>query len=373
MRIADEHPPAALRRAGRELLIHWLLTVLPDGRPAEADVAAFAFARHQSRYEDASDLQALVEAALDVTNKPGPLALRRIRELPASRDARLEGWRHQLSHDAARRCSREEHEATLEASLAWLERAEIPYARAYRHRWIAHLAYRDGDYSRAADGFQRASMSEPWRGRAIDDLLRSAAAAMETFAFEEAAHRAHEAQALADEARLPLQTTMATWALRTARYRSEHSLEPEPELLEAAQRLGSAEPLALISFIEATIAFRGGALAMAQPWAQQAAETWAGLGKDWPGRLARSLALAAGALPDPGELDRLRDQAATCPVSGLGVQIAALAGQAHPGPSTPFDAHTMDALSNTVPRAHWSRRLDVISVEEARRCLTPKA
>lgn len=363
--------PAPLRRGGRELLVQWLLTVLPDGRPAELDVAAFAFARHQSRWGDAEDLQALVEVALDVVNKPGPLALRRVQDLPVSADPRIEGWRHQLAHDAARRCPRPDHEATLATSEAWLAVAgDSDHVRAYRHRWRAHLAYRDARYDEAAGGFEQASAIEPWRGRAIDDLLRSAAAAMETFAFDVAAARAAQARDLADDARLPLQTTMATWAWRTARYRAEHALSSAPDLVEAAQRLHSPETIALVCFIEATVANRCGEAVWAQQWAAQAAETWASLGKDWPSRLARSLAIAAGVIPDPGEIDTLREQAGRCPVSGLGIQIAALASRGHPAPREPFPPEVVQALAETVPREHWCRRLDVISVDEARASLS---
>lgn len=362
--------PAALRRAGRELLVQWLLTVLPDGRPAELDVAAFAFARHQSRWGDAIDLQALVEVALDVVNKPGPLALRRVQRLPVSSDQRIEGWRHQLAHDAARRCARDDHEHTLAASEVWLTVAgESPHIQAYRHRWSAHLAYRDARYAEAAEGFRKASAVEPWRGRAIDDLLRSAAAAMETFEFEVAAARAEQAHDLADEARLPLQTTMATWAWRTARYRNQHDMPPIPELIEAAQRLASPESIALVCFIEGTIAYRRDEAVWAQQWAHRAAETWASLGKEWPSRLARSLAIAAGGLPEPGEIDALHAQAADCPVSGLGIQIAALSSRGHPAPSTVLAPEVVRALAETVPAEHWSRRLDVISVDEARATL----
>ncbi len=363
--------PAALRPRGRELLVQWLLTVLPDGRPAELDVAAFAFARHQTRWGDAEDLQGLVEVALDVVNKPGPLASRRVRQLPVSGDRRIEGWRHQLAHDAARRCSREEHEQTLAASEVWLAVADdSPHIQAYRHRWTAHLAYRDARYAEAAEGFEKASAIEPWRGRAIDDLLRSAAAAMETFEFEVAAARAKQAHDLADEARLPMQTTMATWAWRTARYRAEHDLTPIPELIEAAQRLASPESIALMCLIEATIAYRRNEAVWAQQWAERAAETWASLGKDWPSQLARSLAIAAGAIPEPGEVDSLREQAADCPVSGLGIQIAALCGRGHPPPSTRLAPEVVQALAGTVPREHWALRLDIISVDEAQAFLT---
>ena len=183
------------------------------------------------------------------------------------------------------------------------------------------------------------------------------------FRFEEAATEAARAKDLAAGCRQVFYEARAEWILRTTAYRLGQAREADEELIAASAEIGVLELEGLIDFTEACVAWRAGDPARAAELANSARNIWKRLGMQWAELLATSLAGAADPRLDL-DVEAMAARAAECQIPGIGVQILALVAPRWPAEISCPVALAIK-LAEQVPREHWHRCMDVLSVRES--------
>jgi hypothetical protein len=292
-------------------------------------------------------------------------ALEEAEGLAPFEDPELERWRQRARvKAAAARLSPALVSAVLEEVEAWAARSDDPLAELSLTEGQARLRYVEGRFEEAAALDARAAELDPWPTHRIGALLNSGAALLEAFRHREAATRASAARALAIACRHPHLEGRVEWLLRAAMYRLGEAEAPDMELVGAAAHVGVPELEALLCLNEAAVAFRAGEAAVAAELAGSAAEVWRRLDRPSGAVLARCLALASGASAREDEAPALAELAIGCGVPGIGVQALGLLGKAFPEARGAW-REAAAALARGIPREHFARRMDVLSVEEA--------
>ncbi len=233
------------------------------------------------------------------------------------------------------------------------------------------IAYVQGRFHEAAAFHAAAADGEGWVTLRIAQKLNEAMARIEAFEPELARLAAMQAATMAAECRHTHFEGRAEQLLRDATYRTGAELTPDLELLEALADLGTPDTLGPACLTEAAFAYRAGEWSLARDLAGRATETWKRAGREHPVILSRALAVAAGLDLPQDERVTLATQAAHCVVPGIGIQALALLRRGSTDSWLP-DAEVLEALRCQVPASHWSKRMDVLSVDEAEAALASR-
>lgn len=299
----------------------------------------------------------------------GPKALDLLNDLPPFEDIRLETRRQGLRSVACRRCSPEVIKETYDSIDQWIEahkNENIALARYYF--WRGWYCYQRSQFSEAAEMHLSASRLEPWPIGRASALTAAASALMETMQPQHiAVSIAEQALAQVKVCESPFMEARAEWVLRAARYRNFEDLDDDKELLSAVQRVvGAPDVEAQVCLTEAAFAFRKGNSPRAAELAQRAADLWrARMMHSYYG-LAQAFAWAMGGAPSQAEeLASIHQIAKECRFPGIGLQTLAFLRNA--APAEEVDAQDLMArVQDEIPEAHWDRRMDILSVNEAR-------
>ena len=363
---------AALRRSGggtevatlrRSMLALWVEIALVDATSRALDRVLYEIGRAPPGDPELAHLDALVRASL-ASGSGGERALEVANAVAPFDDPALERRRQNVRALASRRCPVAEEEAMLAELSAWARASADPLARASLELWLGRLRYRQGRFVEAAEHYAASAAGERWVTLRANALLSQASSLLEAFALREAAASAREAGALAARCRQPYLEGRAAWILRATAYRLGEATSVDEELVDAVAAVGFIDLEKIVYFNEAAVAWRVGAAGRAMELAERARRTFAGIGDEWGALAVRCLAIAAGADAPHEERQELVTRAEACPVAGLGIQALGLLALGGPSFVRPAQA-VVDRLAGTVPRAHWSSRIDVTSVDEA--------
>jgi hypothetical protein len=309
-------------------------------------------------------LHKLVRAALAALSTGGERALQLVDAVSGFDDAELERQRQEVRVWAARRCEREREQEVVAKACAWADSTGDARIKASAAGWLGLFRYRQGRFDEAALLHDQAASGETWVIRKLAAQLHAASAHMEAFRLLEAGERARAARALADECRQPFYEARAEWILRTVAYRLDRAPSVDRELVEIVARVGVIELEALVSSTEAAVAWRAGEHELAVSLAMRAHGIWKRLGMRASSSLARALAIAAGDDMTESERSALVMAACGIKVPGLGIQVlglVAMACKAREPLCSPDEVHR---LASMVPRIYWSKRIDVLTVQE---------
>jgi hypothetical protein len=309
---APEHPH-------RSALIEEVVdTAVSDGRSAPIDEALVLLAR-PALSASTTDAQTLLEAALAVSNAPGPRALRMADSVPQMATPIGERARQRVRQRAAGMNAVPIHADVVGSLDHWL--SAHPNERPWVLRWRSRLAYRQSRFPEAAALATQAALSDEGSAYAVADALAAASAWMEARRPQKALPLARQARAHAAELRHVAYEARAIWLERALRYRSADAIEPWPALADVAARhtqAGSLGPLILLN--EAAIAWRLDQLEPAQRWATAAYDAWTRQGQPAGAALASALIVQCGG---PGEPHEIQARATDAPV-GIRQQVHAL-------------------------------------------------
>jgi hypothetical protein len=344
------------------LLSLWVEIALADGTPSTIDRVLYELCRVDPGTPAIAQLEQLVRAAI-AFGSGGEIGLAAASAVPPFEDPALERRRLNLRLIAARRCSREDEEAALADASAWAARSGAAVAEASLSAWMGRIKYRRGEFAEAAAFHRRSAARETWATNRTGSLLNAASSLLEAFRHEEAEAMAREAFALATRCRHPFFEARAEWVLRAASYRLGRVTAVDHELLDAIAALGTRDLEALACLTEAALAFRLDQRAEAMALAERARAVWASLGDVWGALLARCLELACRRESSLGDAITLAAEAARCPLAGIGIQALGLL-QLAAGASAEQLGVDPILLSDKVPRAFWSLRMEVLSVDE---------
>ncbi len=362
VRFVDPRPNHVITRA----LSLWVEVAVAMGTPRALDQALYEVCRLVDPPPLVTDLEALVRAALAV-GAWTPRALDLASEVPPFEDPALERLRHGVRVTAARRVSLEREQEVAESLAAETGPAAPAETRAALAGWLGRLRYRQGRFLECAALHAEAAAGTTWATRRVASLVSQASALMEAFAFDEAAAVAAPLLDLARETRHVYLRAQAGWLVRLLGYRRGELTEPDPGWVEAVAALGMAELEGLVCMTEASIAWRGEDDAAATALASRAKRAWASVGDRGGGLLLASALVVActppGGAPPEGEVAALAEQALKSDTPGVGVQVLGLVAPRWQG--EPPDDGRVAALAAEIPREHWARRVDILSVDEA--------
>jgi hypothetical protein len=345
------------------ILSTWTEVAMAESSPRALDRVLYELCRAEPRSPLVRKLEDLVRAALAVSSG-GERALALASAVEPFTDRGLERRRQALRMLAARRCPLPTEEAVLAEVTAWAEQAGDPEASALVAGWTGRLRYRQGRFEEAAESHLGSARGQRWAAARVNEQLNAASALLEAFAFERASAVAEEARRIAAACRHPYFEARAEWIVRSSAYRAGTAREPDLELCDLATRVGVVDLEALICLNEAAVAWRADAGGRATALAGRAQRLWTTSGWRAGSLLTRALAAAAGRQPDASEAAELAAEARLVTVPGIGLQALGLIARVAPEAAA-TGPEVLRALVAGVPRAHWSLRMDVISVDEA--------
>ncbi|MBT9559671.1 MAG: protein kinase [Myxococcales bacterium] len=268
----------------------------------------------------------------------------------------------ELARQGARlRLARHADADTLAHVLAELSllRSEASRSTAAAIDGIESLqAYREARWADAMRLSARSARGAATPARAARAWVSAGAAALEAFELDRALSSAKHAIVEARRAGHALHEGHAEWLARTALYRTERPLAVDHELIVASQQVGSPDLEAQICTTEAPIAFRNGELALAAKLARRVVTLWGPTGRGDEAALYEGLAWACDPESSSEVRSRLIEHACGSTVAGMGIQLLGLLRA-----DVPADLRARQAAQ--VDRRWWSRRLDVLSVEES--------
>jgi hypothetical protein len=198
----------------------------------------------------------------------------------------------------------------------------------------------------------------------ISAMICSAYSLLEAYKLGDARALAEQARALAAEHRHASHQATAEWTLRTIAYRSDDADAVDHELIQAVSFAAGRHIQGAVLCTEAAIAWRAGrsseALALARRGYQALHEIQARRGA----ALLRAFLAALGDAIDGAEIEELCKEARTSQVPGIGIQVFGLLAVGGKLPRGAADDACLERLAGLVPRAHWTARCDILSVEE---------
>ncbi|WP_437631119.1 protein kinase domain-containing protein [Sorangium sp. So ce854] len=354
-------------QAGYEdaLLAEWVKLAFAEGTPYALDRVLYELSRAVRRTPKVQHLEALVRAGLAAPGANGMQALELADGIPPFADAELERRRQRVRVVVAAAKSSPSLLGEILATVReWAERSGEPMAQLCFIEGQALLRYSQGRFEEAAALHAVVAEEEPRLTARIAATVNCASALLEAFRHREAAERAAIGRELAARARHAYWEGRAEWLLRAARYRMGEAHEPDLELVDAVQRVGVQELEALVRLNEAAVAYRAGALELAAALADGAAWLWRQMARPWGALLARCVALACGASAQEAEVRELAALAVQCRIPGIGIQALGLLGRVFPEARASW-RDAVQGLVQGIPREHWGRRIEVLSVEEA--------
>jgi hypothetical protein len=343
-----------------KILGSWLEVALAEGTPHAIDRVLYEICRSERPTDLERQLETLARAALSVWAW-SPRASELAESVPPFENPGLELRRWGVRMLAARRDTRERERIVAADVVTLAQRSPDPKLRESAQTFLGKLQYREGRYAEAARSHGTAARSLLWRTDRIAASLHAASAALEAFDEPQALDLGRRAREEARQSRNAYLTGRAEWVLRSVSYRLGQDHYVDDELLAAARALGAPDLVAMIGLVEATHAFRA-ADGRAATLALDAYQSWSMAGEPIASLLAGSLAAANGAELSGELYARLLDSAWSSDVPGIGVQAAALLRKG--GLARPEEA-VIERLASTVPRERWSRRMDILSVDES--------
>ncbi len=257
--------------------------------------------------------------------------------------------------------------------LRWARRKKGARARRFAHSVLGGFRYREGRFSAAMRCARaRARLNDFLAGRA-QNLVSLASNALEAFEPEHAEEGLRESGEILRTHRIPLLEAYWETMRRYLAYRRDEGVAPDPDLQEAARTLERGDFHGGVLLLqEAALAWRRG-LPGAADLAEEAAEAFrASRGRWGPEMVARGLALAAGAAPDPGEAASLAERGAGIQVPGVALQVLGLVGLLRTGASGRWLERAREC-AGALDQAHLEVRREVLSAGEALRAVEEDA
>ncbi len=349
------------RDAEIELLGLWAKWVLAQDYRSAINRALYEIERTAPVPRSLEPVHELLKAYQYALDRQGSRALELLARIHPFADERLEIWRVTARVAATRRL-RSGAEAAEEALLCELEdwaRHGSDERRGKLFGWRGNQKYGLGNYREAAQLHQEAAALKGERFAQVSSLMNSASALLEAQELEAVQKQAEQLTLAARGLRHAPFEAMACWIARTASYRLGQHHPPEPALVEAAAHISSYTQ-GLLAMCEASLAWRVGDHALARDLARSAREAFPQPAQK---TLLRALELAAGAVPQPGELDALLGQ--TSLPDDFTIQIIGLLRRVTDRPGL---ADAAAAVAARFPEAQRSRCLDILSINE---CLHP--
>lgn len=308
-------------------------------------------------------------------------ALRALEPLPDD-DPEIGFMVHRTRTLAARSLPLDVEDQTIARATAFFARSAAAGRRSGAiQETLGWHAFRRGRFLDAAQCFERAAAQAaiPMAGVAV--ATSAASAWIQVDAYDGSAVRGGPDDALAqarvnaDRARTALgaqrhpvlEANLAQVETEIA-YRSEdEGLRPDPERIEAACALDEPVQEGLALYLEAAIAWRHGEPALAADLARRSATASLRGGRWGTAASARALArLCGGRVAVPAEDDV--HLVAASPHAGIRVQVLAMIGAAEPRLRDALRP-LVHAAAQSLPRAVWDRRREVLSATEALRLL----
>jgi hypothetical protein len=304
------------------LFREWLPVAMGAATPVSADRMLYEVGRSLWRTPHLVPLERLVRAAITASDGDGARALKLATEMPPFADGEAERWRQGLRVRAARQCRLAIEERVVAEACAWAGPAG---ALASAREWEGRLRYRQERFRDAATALLEAADAASTVTHRLSALLNAASALLELPALDEAEELAARAGELAAHCRLPLFEGRAVWLQRTAAYRRCAPLEPDVELVEATEAVGSGSQSALAAMNEAAVAWRAGRNDVAAQLAARAGRNTLGAGPRAVWLLVRSLeCVATGRAPGADEGRRMLEEASTTAPLLVGFQVLSL-------------------------------------------------
>lgn len=350
-------PALAARLFGR-----WIEFACTELVPAAVDRLLYEIVRTKARSEQLSQLARLAQAALDITLDP-PRARRQLEAMDIFGQRAIERTRAALRMVASRTSSIAEQKSVLLDIERWASENDDEATRGRVHGWHGRIHYCDNAFELAAREHERAALLLPLPLDKTAAQLNAASAYVEAFRSDLGLTLANTALASLRAYRHPLLEARAEWIRRMAAYRLEMDLAPDPELLEAADRLAMPSQEANIVLLEAVVHFRAGRVTDAARLARRAESIWNML-RSLPDAalLARAIAYASGDQVDGAEglLERARGSS----IAGIGLQVVGLLAKT--GALSRADREEAIArFYEQIPKDHRKHRMDVLSADEA--------
>jgi hypothetical protein len=257
----------------------------------------------------------------------------------------------------------EEEERVLDDVTRWVETVGDTALSARHLGWRGRLRYRQGRFNEAAELHLESTRGLPRLWDRFVARSMAGSSLLEAFEHERALAVAEQLDAELSGLRFPLMAARARWLVRAAQYRMGSSIAADAAFVSAVESLGVANMVPLVCLTEAAIGWRANELELAQQLARKARHEWERI-RTFPEMavLAACLAVAAGA--DDTEVARIRDSALATRAD-VRVQAIALLRLARRGDAS--DVEVIAKASAHWPVSAWHRRLDVLSVAEARR------
>jgi eukaryotic-like serine/threonine-protein kinase len=370
LRAARSLQGAEARDVELALFREWLPVAFGEVTPVAADRVLYEIGRSAWRIPHLTQIERLMRAGIAAYEMDGTRALQAASGLASFPDPALERWRQALRVRAARRCPVDVEARVVAEACDWAANSSEPAANASGREWEGRLRYRQGRFRDAAAAFLTAAESAPTGAQRLSAWLNAGSALLEAAAFDECGAIARRAGELAAACRLPWFEGRAEWLARAAAYRRGDELEPDLELVEALERVGAVEQVALTGITEGAIAWRRGDMRTAGLLTATAARCSVGPGTRDAWHLARALELSTrGRRPDEAETARMIEEAGSTLLPLVGIQVFALLVRA--GVGRPREASRLLAEARCELGAGASAlRQEILSLEECERELS---
>ena len=369
LRSVREVGPGASAEALR-LLALWTEAAIESAKPTAIDRVLYEICRVDPLPDPLARMESLCRAAAgmrEFTTRP----LELIERVPRFEDARLERVRLSVRAQAARHLpDRPAEEAVLREIEQALPVGDADAGAVIANHW-GRLRYQQGRFQEAARLHREAAENAKSPLVRTYSSFSAALASLDAFDFDDAARWATRALELARAQRHAYYEALAEWVLRTTAYRKGIAGEPDMQLLEAVVFLGVKHAEGVMAFNEAAACYR---LEQTTPrtllLARRAHAVMAAVGEPYTVLLIRCLLVLLGESLLPGEPETLFLDALSLQMPGIGLQALALLVRAgHPLPAD-VTVSKIRELAGAVPREHWDKRMDILSVDECLRVLT---
>jgi eukaryotic-like serine/threonine-protein kinase len=333
---------AAAREAGdrvreQRVLVEMAKACLAGGIVGAVDRAIYEVGRSTGDDAPPGPIENLLRCAREAMAGDPERALARLAALPASDDLDLELWRHGMRVRAAQQLPLARRVQVLEEVERWARGTGHPRAVASAGAWRGLYLMETGRCAEAARLHLDAVSTSQRVPAQIAARLNAASAFLDAGLLDDARRAAEAARDAAAACRAPASEAHAEFLVRQIQYRSGDAGEPDPEFAEAA---GSADPPSEgpAFFNEAAVAWRLGRTQQARALASRSVRAFARIGRDSWGLAARSLEIACGAPPEPGEIELLARRAEECAEPESAVQALGLLALAAPSNGDEFRA-----------------------------------
>ncbi|MFO0756294.1 MAG: serine/threonine-protein kinase [Byssovorax sp.] len=341
----------------------WVEAAIAAGTPHALDRVLSEMSLQSPKSGAVLHLEALCHAANGV-REFGQWPMKGIGEVERFGDPRTERVRLTVRMEAVRHLSDPRAEEALLDEIA----AELPAgdaeAEALLDNFRGRLRYGQGRFLEAAELHRRAALKTARALLRTYSNATGAVACMDAFDFDEGRRLATISAADARELRHAFYETLSEWVLRTIAYRTGEVTRPDMELVEAAAFVGIPQLEGLILMNESTVAWRGGDHGAAKLLSGRAHKTLSAIHEDPAALISRSLHIRLGAETSDEEIERLCARAEGPLLPGIGLQAVALLAEAGHLPPGRMTEEQVTRLAEAVPRAHWSKRMDFMSVDE---------